>query len=573
MALKTITPALPWGVIRGYFNDNVGETEERLSGLETSTSVYSTPSVPLNTQFKEGDYAISEDEFKMYRKINGEWVYQTTVAGTQGPIGYTGVMWRGTYVPGETYTERDAVMYNGSAWYAVGTSTNVTPSLVATNEWELMASKGDQGLQGIPGLTWRGAWNSATSYVLDDGVFHNGSSWRALRSNTNVTPSGAATLDWAMVASKGDPGASGDHATLSNIYTVDPTDTNATRDKHVSNNDAKGWSEKHTRPTVSITAPSSPYTGQEWYDSNTSPPQLKVWTGAAWLAPRGSLASDTIYGDVALTVAPASSTAPRAVGDNDPRMENLFRVGNTVMVLTGATTLTSSDFNKLIICNPPGGGAASYNVTLPAVSGNAGKTLEIKVARSFGNTFILRLVTNGAELIEGLDDYPMAAGESIQLYCDGTTWHKIGGFTRNITALMQNTASQTAASGVNTKVVFGQAAINHMGMGNTSTSELTIKRTGLYNVSFLVILELDDYAIWQSASLKKNGADLRMTYGGLTSNIADLSPSVMQVSEAFELVEGDILTLWTRHFSSGTHTIITTPLDGAFLQAIQLATV
>ena len=70
--------------------------------------------------------------------------------------------------------------------------------------------KGDTGAtgpQGAKGLNWKGAWDSAANYVVDDAVSSAGSSWRALRNNTNVTPVEGA--DWTIIAKKGDDGQGG----------------------------------------------------------------------------------------------------------------------------------------------------------------------------------------------------------------------------------------------------------------------------------------------------------------------------------------------------------------------------
>ena len=67
--------------------------------------------------------------------------------------------------------------------------------------------QGPAGPQGAKGLNWQGAWDAATNYVIDDAVSYLGSSWRAQRANTNVTPIEGA--DWTIVAQKGDDGEGG----------------------------------------------------------------------------------------------------------------------------------------------------------------------------------------------------------------------------------------------------------------------------------------------------------------------------------------------------------------------------
>ena len=59
----------------------------------------------------------------------------------------------------------------------------------------------------LKGVNWQGDW-AAGSYVSDDGVSHNGSSWIANK-NTSEEPSISAT-DWDILAIKGDKGDTGD---------------------------------------------------------------------------------------------------------------------------------------------------------------------------------------------------------------------------------------------------------------------------------------------------------------------------------------------------------------------------
>ena len=53
-------------------------------------------------------------------------------------------------------------------------------------------------------MNWQGAWDATSNYVTDDAVSFEGSSWRAKRANTNVTP--IEGDDWTIIAKKGDAG-------------------------------------------------------------------------------------------------------------------------------------------------------------------------------------------------------------------------------------------------------------------------------------------------------------------------------------------------------------------------------
>lgn len=67
---------------------------------------------------------------------------------------------------------------------------------------------GPQGPAGSAGLTWRGAWSSATNYAINDAVYYQGSSWRALQAHVNYVP--VAGTYWALVAQKGADGVASD---------------------------------------------------------------------------------------------------------------------------------------------------------------------------------------------------------------------------------------------------------------------------------------------------------------------------------------------------------------------------
>ncbi|KKB09415.1 hypothetical protein [Devosia chinhatensis] len=90
--------------------------------------------------------------------------------------------------------------------------------LIAGPDWELVAIyTGPQGAAStVPGPTgpigvaWKGTYSGATAYVLNDGVLHNGSSWRALGSTTGNAPPTLPTTSntyWSLIARAGTDGA------------------------------------------------------------------------------------------------------------------------------------------------------------------------------------------------------------------------------------------------------------------------------------------------------------------------------------------------------------------------------
>ena len=64
------------------------------------------------------------------------------------------------------------------------------------------------GANGLAGLTWQGAWNSGTTYALNDAVSYNGSSYISIQAGTNQTPDTSPTF-WSLLAQMGAAGATG----------------------------------------------------------------------------------------------------------------------------------------------------------------------------------------------------------------------------------------------------------------------------------------------------------------------------------------------------------------------------
>src|SRR6185295_11074059 len=115
-------------------------------------------------------------------------LYALTPAGPQGPAGPTGA--QGPAGP------QGLVGATGPQ----GPAGSVGPQ-------GPQGATGATGPQGSKGLNWLGAWNSGSNYVADHAVFFNGSAWVARRTNTNVSPVEGA--DWTMLAQQGAPGIAG----------------------------------------------------------------------------------------------------------------------------------------------------------------------------------------------------------------------------------------------------------------------------------------------------------------------------------------------------------------------------
>ena len=69
--------------------------------------------------------------------------------------------------------------------------------------------KGDTGPVGAAGLVFRSTWNPATSYVVGDVVFYNGSSYVCSNNVTSATPPDTDTANWDFLALQGLEGPPG----------------------------------------------------------------------------------------------------------------------------------------------------------------------------------------------------------------------------------------------------------------------------------------------------------------------------------------------------------------------------
>lgn len=71
----------------------------------------------------------------------------------------------------------------------------------ATDDWLNVGS--------IQGINWKGNYNSETDYILNDGVYHEGSSYRALKPTKGNAPTPEGSEYWHPIAIKGADGSGG----------------------------------------------------------------------------------------------------------------------------------------------------------------------------------------------------------------------------------------------------------------------------------------------------------------------------------------------------------------------------
>lgn len=165
----------------------------------------------------------------------------STRTPTIGGGGGASIVWRGTWDSAATYAEDELAFQAGSTWRALRANTGAVPAS-SPSDWAMVAQAGATGAQGPqgtqgpqgdvgptgatgptgptgptgatgptgpPGLTWRGAWDAAVAYAVNDAVTYAGASYRRLVAGTTATAPSGDPANWELLAAKGDVGATG----------------------------------------------------------------------------------------------------------------------------------------------------------------------------------------------------------------------------------------------------------------------------------------------------------------------------------------------------------------------------
>lgn len=174
--------------------------------------------------------------------------------------------------------------------------------------------------------------------------------------------------------------------------------------------------------------------------------------------------------------------------------------------ITGAITLTKSSFGIVNICS---GSSANYTINLPDPTDNAGKTISFIMSSS-----LTKLVTlnAGSASIDGATARIMWAGESCNLYCDGTNYFKTSGKSRPLIAQMtQGGAAQTVANSTLTKVTLDTVVLDNSGMMTwVEQNAFYALRPGVFRVTGKLV--------WDNVTISRAITTLCLTsVGGIVS--------------------------------------------------------
>lgn len=157
---------------------------------------------------------------------------------------------------------------------------------------------------------------------------------------------------------------------------------------------------------------------------------------------------------------------------NDSVDDFLAPLASAEISVTNTVTAT---IGRMHVCS---GTTANYTVTLPSVTGNAGKFIAFRMSGAL-TVFVTISGAATGQNIDGILTRVMHNNESCTLLCDGVTWTKIAGKT--IPFFVEVDASdQTLASNAFTKLTMGTIVTDDNGLWNTSTSVFTVPRLSLF---------------------------------------------------------------------------------------------
>lgn len=327
---------------------------------------------------------------------------------------------------------------------------------------------------------------------------------------------------------------------------------------------------KSATTTVSVSAATAPSSGQVLTATSDSL--------ATWQTPSGgggSVATDTIWnvaGDLAQGT--GSDTAARlpigtanqvlAVNSGATAVEWVTPSGGSgdmLSVLTAAeisiTTTATATIGRMHVCT---GTTANYTVTLPAVSGNTGKFLGVRMSSAL--TKLVTLDGDASETIDGALTRVMWANESAILFCDGSTWTKVGGKSIPFYCQLSNDqvgGAQAITTATMTQLDYDEK-VDVASLGDLTANTVTIPRPGSWYCAVHINYDAGFTATRVLCRIFKNGSTELF---GVETGI-DSSSSYPSITDAdyVALVAGDTIEGKTYQNSGSSWSLVGNAVGG-----------
>lgn len=268
-----------------------------------------------------------------------------------------------------------------------------------------------------------------------------------------------------------------------------------------------------------------------------------------------------------------SDTTDDAAGSSRKMLlSQLLTLPSTEIAITGAGTAT---IGRMHLCT---GTSADYTVTLPAVSGNAGKLIGFRMGNAAALTKLVTLDANASEKIDDSLTRVMWANEVAILYCDGTQWTKIAGKSiPMITAVGLFNAQAAIVTATTTKVLIDTVWVDTASQADISNHLINIRRAGTYSVTPQVRLFGIAAAVPRALAVAMLGtayinANVR---AAAEANLTSTAYAVLVTAAQFATFSaGDQITLWGFQDSGSNCTFYSGSSEGAsFSNAFPMLTV
>jgi hypothetical protein len=184
--------------------------------------------------------------------------------------------------------------------------------------------------------------------------------------------------------------------------------------------------------------------------------------------------------------------------------------------LGGANAITGTAtalIGRLNVCS---GTSTNYTVTLPAVSGNAGKYIGFLMDSAL--TRVVTLDGNGTELIDRSQTLPLLADDAVLLYCNGTKWISMSQVIGSPVMLIQNdgVTTQSLTGPPPTKITAALTTVvsDRLGEWDATNKRYIPKRLGKHRITLAV---QNDSSSILALKLYKNGAEVAQGPSGAAS--------------------------------------------------------